>query len=86
MAVWVGLNEPYRMGGVDLLAEWPDYQDVPPGTYIIHRPLFPPLILSVDFYALLALSFGWCFCCEGRSSGPGRGMSSFEAGLLRRHG
>src|SRR5208337_5431173 len=29
VAVWVGSNELYRMGGVDLLAEWPDYQDVP---------------------------------------------------------
>ena len=57
-AVWVGPNELYRMGGVDLLAEWPDYQDVPPRTYVIHRPLFPPLVLSVHFYALLAL-FLW---------------------------
>jgi hypothetical protein len=53
-AVWVGPKELYRMGGVDLLAKWPDYQDVPPATYVIRRPLFPPLVLSVHFYALLA--------------------------------
>src|SRR5271166_6541055 len=59
--------------------------------YIIHRPLFPPLILSVHFYALLAL-----YLLEGtrlgvsaaRGDRRGRveGLSSFEAGLLRRHG
>ena len=47
-------------GGVraDVRARWPDFLDVPPRTYVIHRPLFPPLVLSVHFYALLAL-FVW---------------------------
>lgn len=74
VAVWVGPYELYRMGGVDLHAEWPDYQDVPPGTYVIHRPLFPPLILSVHFYALLAL-FVWLALLLRRETGGGERKS-----------
>ncbi len=58
VAFWVGPNWLYRLGGVNLLAQWPDYQDVPPATYVIHRPLFPPVFLSVHFYALL-ISYLW---------------------------
>ncbi len=54
-AVWVGPNELWRVGGVDLVGSWPDFQDVPPRTYLIHRPLFVLAFLSVHFYALLAL-------------------------------
>lgn len=68
-AVWVGSYELYRMGGVDLHAEWPDYQDVPPRTYVIHRPLFPPLVLSVHFYALLALYLWLVFLLRREISG-----------------
>ncbi len=55
MPVWVSASELWRLGGVDLLREWPDFQSVPGGTYIIHRPLFLLFFLSVHFYALLAL-------------------------------
>ena len=54
-AVWVGPSELWRACGLDVRARWPDFLDVPPRTYVIHRPLFPPLVLSVHFYALLAL-------------------------------
>jgi Glycosyltransferase family 87 len=57
-AVWIGPTELWRAAGVDLLAGWPDFQDVPPGTYRIHRPFFVPVFLSLHFYALLA-SFLW---------------------------
>jgi hypothetical protein len=57
-AVWVGPTELYKMGGVNLKLEWPDFQIVPPGSYVLWRPLFPPLFLSVHFYALVA-SYLW---------------------------
>ncbi len=57
-AVWIGPNELWRAGGVDLLAGWPDFHDVPPVTYRIDRPFFVPVFLSLHFYALLA-SFLW---------------------------
>lgn len=57
-AVWVGPNEVWRAGGVNLLGEWPDFHEVPPGTYVIHRHLFVPVWLSIHFYALLA-SYAW---------------------------
>ena len=57
-AVWVGPHELWRVGGVDLLAGCPDFHDVPPGTYRIHRPFFLPVFLSLHFYALLG-TFLW---------------------------
>ncbi len=55
VAIWVSPLQLWRIGGVDPLSQWPDFQKVPPRTYVVHRPLFPPLVLSVHFYALLAL-------------------------------
>jgi hypothetical protein len=55
VAVWVGPKLLWEAAGMNVLAEWPAYQDVPSRTYVIHRPLFPPLFLSVHFYALIAL-------------------------------
>src|SRR5262249_46193580 len=58
IAVWLGPNELWKAGGVDLARDWPDFQDLPPATKVIVRPLFVPLFLSVHFYALLA-TFIW---------------------------
>jgi hypothetical protein len=55
--VWIGPLDLWRAAGFDLKADWPDYMEVPHRTYSIHRPLFPPLFLSVHFYSLLACYF-----------------------------
>ncbi len=60
-AVWIGPNEVWRAGGVDLLAKLPDFQTATPATYQIHRPYFVPFFLSVHFYALLAC-YAWLVC------------------------
>jgi hypothetical protein len=57
-AIWLGPNELWRLGGVDVLARWPDFHGKPPRTYAIHRPLFVLVFLSIHFYALLA-SYVW---------------------------
>ena len=76
-AVWVGPNELWRVGGVDLVA-WPDFQDVPPRTYLIHRPLFVLAFLSVHFYALLALYLWVVFLLRRKIAG-----AESKAELLR---
>jgi hypothetical protein len=58
IAIWLGPNELWRLGGVDVLARWPDFHGKPPRTYSIHRPLFVLVFLSIHFYALLA-SYVW---------------------------
>src|SRR5262249_4586234 len=55
--VWIGPLDLWRVAGFDLKGDWPDYMEVPHRTYSIHRPLFPPLFLSVHFYSLLACYF-----------------------------
>jgi len=70
-AVWVGPNELWRVGGVDLVGAWPDFQDVPPRTYLIHRPLFVLAFLSVHFYALLALYLWVVFLLRREIAGAG---------------
>jgi hypothetical protein len=57
-AIWGSPNEFWRAGGVDLLAKWPDFLEVPPGTYQIHRRFFVPVFLSLHCYAL-AMSYVW---------------------------
>jgi hypothetical protein len=54
-AVWVSPNELWKLGGVDILARWPDFQRVPSRTYVIHRPYFTLFFLSLHFYALVVL-------------------------------
>jgi hypothetical protein len=71
VALWLGLSELWRACGLDVRSNWPDFLDVPPRTYIIHRPLFPPLILSVHFYALLALYLWLVFLLRGELAGAG---------------
>ena len=58
IALWANPIQLWRIGGVDLLGDWPDFHDVPPRTYVVHRPLFGPVFLSIHFYALLA-SYLW---------------------------
>jgi hypothetical protein len=65
-AVWIGPNELWRSVGVDLLAGWPDFQDVPPRTYLVQRPLFGPVFLSIHFYTLVGL-YLWLVCLARRS-------------------
>jgi hypothetical protein len=57
-ALWVDPLTLWRLGGVDIMAQWPDCQRVPPKTYVITRPLFAPVFLSVYFYATVIL-YGW---------------------------
>jgi hypothetical protein len=66
-AVWAGPDELWRAGGVDLLRGWPDFQQAPPRTYVISRPLFVPLFLSVHFYAILA-TYAWLAARAGARS------------------
>jgi hypothetical protein len=58
LVLWVNPMGHWRLGGVDLVGDWPDFDHVPPRTYIIHRPLFSLLFLSLHFYALVA-SYLW---------------------------
>jgi hypothetical protein len=53
-ALWLGPNELWRLGGVDLMRDWPDFHEVPAASFIIRRPLFVPFFLSMHFYALVA--------------------------------
>jgi hypothetical protein len=64
-AVWVGPHELWKAGGVDLLRDFPDFQEVPPSTYLIRRPLFVPFFLSLHFYALVA-SYIWLVFLSSR--------------------
>lgn len=57
-AIWLDPMTLWRLGGVDVNAQWPDYLIVPPKTYVITRPLFAPIFLSVHFYAAVIL-YSW---------------------------
>jgi hypothetical protein len=70
VCVWAGALEIWRAAGLDLKATWPDYMTVPRDTYRIHRPSFPPLFLSLHFYALLACYF-WLARLIWRETSPG---------------
>jgi hypothetical protein len=85
-AVWVGPSELWRLRGVDLQAAWPDFQSVPPKTYVLHRSYFVPVFLSVHFYALLA-SFLWLSLLANREMAGSKYLSgrpwAFTVGLVR---
>jgi hypothetical protein len=61
IVVWLGPNELWKAGGVDLMRDWPDFHDVAPRAHVIRRPLFVLFFLSLHFYALVA-SYIWMVC------------------------
>ena len=67
IAVWLAPHELWKAGGVDVPAMWPDFQEVPPGTYEIHRRFFVPVFLSLHCYALV-VSYLWLASRAGKYS------------------
>jgi Glycosyltransferase family 87 len=57
-ALWADPLTLWRLAGVDVIAQWPDYLNVPPKTYVIRRPFFAPIFLSIHFYATVIL-YAW---------------------------
>ena len=70
-AFWLGPNEIWRAGGVDILTGWRNFETAPPRTYRITRPLFVPVFLSLHFYALVAL-YLWLVSLARREIGSSR--------------
>jgi hypothetical protein len=58
IATWAGPLALWKLGGVGVAARRADFREVPARSYVITRPLFVPLSLSVYFYAILFL-YGW---------------------------
>jgi hypothetical protein len=80
-AVWLGPSVLWRAGGVDLQSGWPDFHEVPAGTYVIHRPFFVPVFLSLHTYALVAC-YVWLVLLARRDlaeAGPARDNSRLTA-------
>ena len=75
MAAWADPIELWRIGGVDLASNWSNFHDVPARTYIVHRPLFVLVFLSVHFYALVA-TYVWLALLARGELASGRRLSN----------
>src|SRR5262249_52407219 len=83
LAVWVGPNELWQAGGVDVPAGWPDFQELPPRTYEIHRRFFVPVFLSLHCYALI-ISCIWLVLLARKEFSAGKIKLTSEFALIRR--
>jgi hypothetical protein len=76
--VWLGPYEIWKLGGIDLSRDLPGFQDAPPATLVIRRPLFVPVFLSLHFYALLGCYAWLVFLAVGKIV-PAKGRHSRRA-------